>query len=358
MKIVILKYTLNDAKELNDSNNTISKILKNHFKLSSRLITKLKKLDEIYLNNINISKLKHYINEPIKLHDTILVNLDYPEDNSNIITTKMDLNILYEDNYLLAINKPAGIAVHPTMDHYTDTLSNGVKYYFDKIGLHKSLRIINRLDKKTSGIVLFAKNEYIQEELIREMNLNKGNAKEMIRKEFEDKDKTEPFYSAKSFQKTYLAIVWGTLNKKQGLLNFPISRKPNSIIERCVDLKNGKSALTQYTVLQEFKLRSNEIGNALSSNFLSSNASHSINSYSLVEINLLTGRTHQIRVHFSYIGHPLVGDTLYGYTNLDPQELINRQALHCYKLAFTHPITKKRLEILAPIPDDMQKLLN
>ena len=211
----------------------------------------------------------------------------------------MPLDIIYEDEYLLVINKPAGIAIHPSILHYNDSLSNGVKFYFDKLGLKKKIRIVNRLDRNTSGLVIFAKNEYIQECLIRQMK-------------------------TKEFKKEYLAIVEGILPNKSGTLNFPISRKEGSIIERCVD-PNGDKAITHYDVLKTF------------------------NNLSLVHIVLETGRTHQIRVHFSYINHPVLGDTLYGH----PSKLIGRQALHSYKITFVHPVSKEVMTLEAPIPDDM-----
>ena len=186
--------------------------------------------------------------------------------------------------------------------HYSDSLANGVKFYFDRIGLRKKIRIVNRLDRNTSGIVIFAKNEYIQETLIKQMQ-------------------------SKEFKKEYLAIVEGILQEKSGTLDFPIARKDGSIIERCVK-PNGEKAITHYNVLKDF------------------------NGLSLVHIVLETGRTHQIRVHFSHIGHPVLGDTLYG----NPSNLISRQALHSFKVSFIHPISQEKLSLEAPIPDDMKIL--
>ena len=191
-----------------------------------------------------------------KIGDVITVLLDIPEDNSNIVPTKMDLNIVYEDSHLLAINKPAGIAVHPSILHFNDSLSNGVKYYFDSINLHKKIRPINRIDLNTSGLVLFAKNEYIQECLIKQMATN-------------------------CFEKTYLCIVRNNLTSKSGIIDYPIARKENSIIERCIN-KNGDNAITHYEVLNEF------------------------DNMSYVKLKLETGRTHQIRVHSNYIGHHII----------------------------------------------------
>lgn len=274
-------------------------VLKEQFLLSDRLITKLKKANKIYLNS-----LPTYTKKSVTVGDTVSVLIDFEEDNSNIVASNIPLNIIYEDDYLLVLNKPANIAIHPSILHFDNSLSNGVKFYFDKLGLKKKIRIVNRLDRNTSGIVILAKNEYIQECLIKQMKTNE-------------------------FKKEYLAIAKGILESKSGTLNFPIARKEGSIIERTVS-SDGDSAITHYDVVKEF------------------------NNLSLVHIVLETGRTHQIRVHFSYIGHPILGDTLYG----SPSELINRQALHSYKLTFIHPVTKKVVSLEAPLPNDIKNIIN
>ena len=240
--------------------------------------------------------------------DTIIVDLDFDEENSNIVPSKMNLNIIYEDDAILVLNKPAGVAIHPSMRHFENTLSNGVKYYFDNINLKRKIRPVNRLDSDTSGVVIFAKNEYVHSVLSNEMQ--KG-----------------------LFKKEYIAICTGIFDKKDGTINASIGRKNDSIIERCVR-DDGQEAITHYRVLNEFC--NNDIA------------------YSELLINLETGRTHQIRVHTAYIGHSILGDSLYG----NKSNLINRQALHAYKVEFIHPITNKQLEFIAPIPDDMKLLLN
>jgi pseudouridine synthase, rluA family len=274
-------------------------VLKEQFLLSDRLITKLKKANKIYLND-----LPTYTKKSVTMGDTVSVLIDFEEDNSNIVASNIPLNIIYEDDYLLVLNKPANIAIHPSILHFDNSLSNGVKFYFDKLGLKKKIRIVNRLDRNTSGIVILAKNEYIQECLIKQMKTNE-------------------------FKKEYLAIAKGILESKSGTLNFPIARKEGSIIERTVS-SDGDSAITHYDVVKEF------------------------NNLSLVHIVLETGRTHQIRVHFSHIGHPILGDTLYG----SPSKLINRQALHSYKLTFIHPVTKKVVSLEAPLPNDIKNIIN
>lgn len=278
--------------------SNVKEVLKAEFSMSDRLLLKLKKLDKIYLNG-NVTSVNH----PVLENDLIECYLDYEEDNSNIIPTEMPLNIIYEDEAYIVVNKPAGIPVHPSMDHYTDSLSNGIAFYFNQIGLKKKIRPVNRLDKDTSGIVIFAKNEYIQECLVRQMK-------------------------SKEFIKKYIAVVNGNLDNLEGTINAPIARKEGSIIERCIS-ETGDIAITHYKVLKRKT------------------------DFDIVECILETGRTHQIRVHFAYLGHSLLSDTLYGTSS----SLINRQALHAYKVEFTHPLSKKKVKYIATVPEDLNKLM-
>lgn len=286
-------------KNKNDNYKIIDDVLKNEFSISSKLRLKLIKNNKIFLNN-EICDTRNQI----KTNDNITINLDFEEKNSNIVPKKMNLNIIYEDEWLLVINKPSGIPVHPSILHFEDSLSNGIKFYFDSINLKRKIRPVNRLDKNTSGLVVFAKCEYIQERLIKQM------------------ENTQ-------FKKEYLALASGIFTNKKGTINLPIARKENSIIERCID-KNGQPSITHYEVLKEF------------------------DNYSLVKCTLETGRTHQIRVHMKNIGHPLLGDDLYN----GPTNLISRQALHCYNLQFIHPITKQIISLNANLPDDLNVLCN
>ena len=278
--------------------SNVKEVLKAEFSMSDRLLLKLKKLDRIYLNG-NVTSVNHSVSE----NDLIECYLDYEEDNSNIVPTKMPLNIIYEDEAYIVVNKPAGIPVHPSMDHYTDSLSNGIAFYFNQIGLKKKIRPVNRLDKDTSGIVIFAKNEYIQECLIKQMK-------------------------SKQFIKKYIAVVNGNLDNLEGTINAPIVRKEGSIIERCV-CETGDIAITHYKVLKREP------------------------NYDIVECILETGRTHQIRVHFAYLGHSLLGDTLYGTSS----DLISRQALHAYEVELIHPLSKKKVKYIATVPEDLNKLM-
>lgn len=230
--------------------------------------------------------------------------MNFIEVSDNIVPTKMDLNIIFEDNYLLVINKPAGIPVHPSCNHYENSLSNGVKYYFNSIGLNRKIRPVNRLDKDTSGLVIFAKHEYIQEMLVRQM---KGH----------------------TFKKEYLALLNGNLSKTSGTINAPIARKTGSIMKREIS-DTGETAISHFELIKNFE------------------------NYCLVKYTLETGRTHQLRVHSKYLGHSILGDTLYGTAS----DLIPRQALHAQKVTFVHPITKETLILEAPLPLDINNLIN
>lgn len=238
--------------EENDIDKSINTILMNKLHISTRLLTKLIKNEKISMNK-NKCNTRNIPNSG----DILEIDFSTPEDNSNIIPTKMELDIVYEDEWLLVINKPAGVPVHPSRLHYTDSLSNGIKFYFDWIGLSKKIRPVSRLDLNTSGLIIFAKCEYIQEAFIQQM-------------------------AKQTFQKEYLCFATGFLKPKIGTICLPIGRKDGSIIERRIDKENGYPSTTHYQVLQEYE------------------------NYSFVKCQLETGRTHQIRVHMAATGHPLL----------------------------------------------------
>lgn len=292
-----LKYIVDSLSNYTN----VRQVLKNEFDMSNRLITKLKQNKFIYLNDEET-----YLDKSLSIGDIIKCKIDFEESSENIIPIQMDLKIIYEDDYLLAVDKPYNMAVHPSILHYTNSLSNGIQYYFNTIGLNRKIRPVNRLDRDTTGIVLFAKNEYIQECLIRQMQNG-------------------------TFYKEYLAILEGHLSESIGTISAHISRKDGSIIERCID-KNGEIAISHYEVI----------------NF------DTKNNISLVKFVLETGRTHQIRLHSKHIGHPIIGDTLYG----NESSLISRQALHAHRISFIHPITKNKIELISELPEDMKKAIN
>lgn len=250
---MLLKYIVKDNKNLRS-------ILKDELNISSRLFNKIKN-KYVFVNGEHAI---YYID--LNVNDVVEVDFSYDDDNYNNIVSNPDIKfeIVYEDDWLLIVNKGANLPVHPSLNHYDISLSNGIRAYFNKIGLNKTVRLVNRIDKDTTGLVVIAKCEYIQECLIKQM-------------------------SDDSFIKEYIAIARGLVDST-GVIDFPIARKDGSIIERCVDLVHGENAITNYVRLNY-------------------NPELDI---SLVKCRLLTGRTHQIRVHFAYIGHPLLGDSLYG----------------------------------------------
>ena len=290
-----LEYTIQNT----DSYQTVKGVLKNHFHLSERLFSQVKRRELIFVNGFKA--VPYALVHP---GDIIEVVLDYPEDNSNIVPTKMPLDIVYEDEWYLVLNKPAGISTHPSMLHYENSLSNGVCYYFHEIDLCKKIRPIQRLDKNTSGLIFFAKNEYVQNSFSFQMQQG-------------------------TLVKEYLTIIEGHLDKPSGTIDLPISRKEGSIMERIISTE-GERAITKYEVVQETK------------------------DLSLVKCLLITGRTHQIRVHMKAIGHPVVGDFLYGTES----PFIGRQALHSYHIKAKHPVTNTEIEYICPLPQDMEKLLS
>lgn len=284
-----MEIIYNVRNELN-----IKEVLRKSLSMSSRLITKIK-YNHLYLNGSHCS-----VNSTVQPGDIVCVDFNYNEDNSNIVSNpQIKLDILYEDELYIIINKPSNMPIHPSMEHYTDSLSNGVKTYFESIHLHKKIRPVNRLDKDTSGIVVFAKNEYAQENF-------------------------------KPICKEYIAIINGIFSGN-GIIDLPIGRKNGSIIERCIDYENGDSAITEYEFIKNI----------------------SEYNLSIVKCTLMTGRTHQIRVHLANKLSPILGDTLYGSTS----NLINRQALHSYHLRLIHPINKKVIDIYAPIPEDISNII-
>lgn len=245
----------------------------------------------------------------------------------------MDLDIVYEDEHILVINKAAGVLMHPTSTVRDHTLANGVLYYYQETHQHYDFHPVHRLDKDTSGIVIIAKTSVVQHAF--------------------DKKHTH-------FYKTYDAIVEGKLPAVPLTINWPIGRKPGSIIERCCT-NEGKPARTDITVISHNSINSSNTivyGSPISDSntIIGSNNMADENCethFTHVQCLLHTGRTHQIRVHVSQLGYPLAGDDLYG-GHLD---YIQRQALHAARVSFHHPMTNKWLELSADMPQDMKDLL-
>ena len=290
-----LEYTVKEEEN-------IRQILKEVFFMSDRLIVKLK-----HNNCISVNDEVAHIWTKISKGDKLVVEENFEEESPNIVPNEnIKLTILYEDEYMLIVDKAPGMPVHPSSLHFDDSLSNGVKAYYEKIGLKKLIRPVIRLDKDTSGIVIFAKNEYIQNQLMYQMK-------------------------TKSFKKKYIAILEGIVEKDEGAIKTNIARKEGSVIERMVSDK-GQTAISYYKVVKRLKNKD----------------------LTVVEYELETGRTHQLRLHSKHINHPILGDSLYNKES----SLIKRQALHSIEVKFIHPITKKEMIIKSDIPQDMKKIIN
>lgn len=267
---------------------------------SSNLIVHLKKTPESILKNGVWS----YVSEPLSAGDLLQIHIEEKEGSENIVPNKMELSILYEDEDILVIDKPSNMPIHPSINHYEHTLANGVLWYYSSQNIPYTFRCITRLDRDTTGVTLLAKHMLSASVLSKAMQ-------------------------QKQIQKEYLALCDGIV-PESGTINAPIYRAADSVIERCVDFEKGDSAITHFS-------REQTNGRI-----------------SLVRVRPETGRTHQIRVHMQYIGHPLLGDFLY-----HPEDhSMNRQALHCASLTFAHPITGERLTFNAKLPEDMKQLLS
>lgn len=270
---------------------------------SSQNLIELKKMPE----SIQVNGEWVYLNHRLHGGDALTIHITEAASSEKIPPVELPLNIVYEDEDLMVINKPAGMPIHPSMNNYENSLGNALAYYFAKQNKPFIFRCINRLDRDTSGLTIIAKH-MVSAGMLSTMVANKKNG---------------------GITREYLAIVRGTPNPAQGIINAPIARREGSILERMVDFAVGEEAITHYRVLEEK------------------------NGHSLISLLLETGRTHQIRVHMKHIGYPLIGDYLY---NPD-MEYITRQALHSYRLNFTHPITGEAMEFVAPLPEDMAQVL-
>ncbi len=307
-----------------DKGLTVSELLRRNFHFSSRLLTKIKKQD---LAKLNGSPVRGWM-IPVA-GDQLTVTL--PAETSDFPPEDIPINVIFEDDSLLVINKQPGFVVHPTKGKPCHTIANGLmKKILDEGACYK-IRFANRLDMNTSGLLIVAKNGFVQDQIIHQMK-------------------------AGITEKKYLAVVDGIIQRDQGTVRAPIGRPDPNEVERWIlpADKGGFDSATHYKVLQRYSA-----------------------GYTLVEVSLETGRTHQIRVHMAYIGHPVTGDHL--YNNGDPflyrklhgdfrrvegdgekstSPFIERQALHAYHLSFIHPITGQKLILKAPLPDDMETLIN
>jgi len=293
-----------EKKVINITEGTkIREYLKNELGLSSRLIRSASLNKKIFVND-EVVKMNRILN----VGEVIKIDLE-KDESQDIAPEKMDIEIIYEDEDILVVNKKPFMVVHPTKNYQSGTLANGVINYFMESNQNCIVRLVSRLDMNTSGLIIIAKNQFAHGTLSKEMSEN-------------------------NVEKRYLAIVHGNLKKASGTIDLPIY-KPEGIengIRRVID-ERGQRSITHYKVIETFEKAS------------------------LVECKLETGRTHQIRVHLGSIGHPIYGDTLYGYGE-EELELIKRQALHAYALDFKSPRTGEMLSLKSELPEDMKELIN
>lgn len=283
-----------------DDGMMLREYLQKKLRFSTRLVKRLKSVEGGLLINSKPATVRYLLAE----NDVLEVSFPPEERSHRMVAEDLPLDIVYEDEAVLIINKSSGMPSIPSQLHPGGTVANGVLAYYDSLGLPSTVHIVTRLDKDTSGLLLIAKHQY-SHSLLSEMQ-----RENLITRE-------------------YIAIVHGHIEQQQGTIDLPIGRKADSIIERTV-INSGQRAVTHYEVIRTFK------------------------DYSFVNIRLETGRTHQIRVHFSAIGHPLVGDTLYG----GKVDILRRQALHCSKLCFRHPFNMRSVNITSELPLDMRRFLS
>lgn len=306
-------------------------ILQKRLHVSRKLQSRLKLTEQ----GITVNGQRVYISVPVRDGDVVEIRME-KEISDDILPEPIPFRILYEDEHLLIVNKEAGIIVHPTHGHYTGTLANGVVHYWRDKGEAFRFRAVHRLDQETSGVIAIAKNPYVHQHISEQMIANEVD-------------------------KRYLALVHGVPSPEEGEVDGPIDRDPEEPHRRIVT-PDGYPSLTRYKVVEAYG-----------------------SSSSLVQLKLDTGRTHQIRVHMTSIGCPLIGDKLYRhsvYRMLPPEEeaapetvlpqgltpsertvvlldhSISRQALHAWELSFQHPVTRERMTFQAPLPPDMTRLID
>ncbi len=292
------KYTFTVTKE--ESQIPLKQLIKKKFSFSSRLMTKIKFQNLLFVNGIAVPGW-----HKASIGDVVSVSL--PKEKSDFPEENIPIDMLFEDDDLLIVNKQPYVTVHPTRGHPTGTIANGLMKYMNDKGSSFKIRFVNRLDMDTSGILIIGKNSHAQAELVKQMQAGKT-------------------------EKRYIAVISGIPESDEFMIDMPIGRpSPDSISRAVIPIeRGGYPSKTKVKVIKKFK------------------------DYSLVELRLLTGRTHQIRVHLSSICHPIVGDSLYGGdTTVFPE----RQALHAVFFACEHPVTKKRLIVEAPISKDIQDLI-
>lgn len=254
--------------------------------------------------SILVNGVHYYMRQELSKGDHLQVRICETKNSEKIPPTNLPLDIIYEDEDLLVLNKPAGMPIHPSLNNYTNSMANALAYYFQSQGKPFIFRCCNRLDRDTSGLTIVSKH-LVSGSILSDMT------------------------KYREVHREYLAIARGSVTPSKGTIQAPLGRKEGTIIERTVNWEHGEDAVTHYKVVKE------------------------ANGHSLVSLRLETGRTHQIRIHMKYLGYPLIGDYLY---NPD-MEYMTRQALHSHHMEFTHPITGEHMSFTAPLPEDMARVM-
>lgn len=254
--------------------------------------------------SILVNGVHYYMRQELSNGDHLQVRICETKNSEKIPPTNLPLDIIYEDEDILVLNKPAGMPIHPSLNNYTNSMANALAYYFQSQGKPFIFRCCNRLDRDTSGLTIVSKH-LVSGSILSDMT------------------------KYREVHREYLAIARGSVTPSEGTIQAPLGRKEGTIIERTVDWEHGEDAVTHYKVVKE------------------------ANGHSLVSLRLETGRTHQIRIHMKYLGYPLIGDYLY---NPD-MEYMTRQALHSHHMEFTHPITGEHMSFTAPLPEDMARVM-
>ncbi|RCW51395.1 MULTISPECIES: RluA family pseudouridine synthase [unclassified Halanaerobium] len=287
-----------------DSQKRIDKFLAE--KLEGKSRSYIQKL----LENGSITVDDKEVQNSYRIKENELIRIKIKKNKkADIKPAAMDLDIIYEDKDILVLNKKAGIVVHPAPGHYDDTIVNALMAYTDDLsGINGVKRpgIVHRLDMDTSGVLIVAKNDHSHKSLVEQFKMRET-------------------------QKYYLALLKGNIPYQKGKIDAPIGRDPSSRKKMAVRKRHSKKAISHFKIKEEFK------------------------NHTLVEVKIETGRTHQIRVHFSYMGYPVAGDKKYG--NGEEKLSINRQMLHAYRLIITHPVSEKKMEFKAELPDDFSDIL-
>jgi len=277
-----------------EKNNTLKSEMLDNMNISVRMLCNLKRGKTVTVNG-------NYVPMHTDVYEGDIIKVSLPEESNEYQSQKMEIEVLYEDCDLIVVEKPFGMVVHPTRNYQDNTMLNGIKSYFEESGIKSKVRFVNRLDRDTSGILIVAKNAYAHSVLTKDTSMW-------------------------DMYKKYIAVVEGKTDES-GTINLPIMKSEDGI-RRIVDEK-GQNSVTHYKAVMR-----NEKA-------------------SFIELELETGRTHQIRVHMSALGHPLYGDELYGGNT----ELINRQALHCIELGFYSPRLEKEIRVKTKLHDDITELM-